>query len=152
LAFYKRQLAHVPAVMEQQIERPHGDVIIVGCAEVQRAEVGQAEWVECGHLPAEDEGPCGDSRTGASQRTEARGAVVSVLGVEPNNTAVLVQLDAPAVEFCFVQPVGAARRGGAQHWAGWLDKFEHEQSLPSPVKFTIGRSQGILQKAVVYQS
>ena len=54
--------------------------------------------VEGGHLTIDDAGPCRDSRERATQHTEALGAVVSVLGVEAHNAAVLVQLDAPAVE------------------------------------------------------
>src|SRR5215510_5733382 len=98
LALDARQLAHVPAVVEQQIEGPHGDVFIGSGAEVQRVEVEQAEWVECGHLPVDNAGPCRDSRNRASQCFEARGAVVSALRIEPHKAAVLVQLDAPAIE------------------------------------------------------
>src|SRR5262252_5434232 len=88
--------------MEKQIEGRHRDVIIVSSAEMRRVEVEQSEGVEGGHLPVDDAGPCRDSRNGVSQRTKARGAVVSALVVEPHKAAVLVQLDAPAV----VQPVG----------------------------------------------
>ena len=53
-------------------------------------------------------------------------------------TTTLVKLDAPAVELCFMQPVGTTGRGRARHGSRRFDKFEHEQRLPSPVNFTIG--------------
>jgi hypothetical protein len=60
-----------------------------------------------------------------AQSLEPPRAVLSVLGVEPHTAAVLVQLDAPAVEFCFVQPVGTGGRRGAQHGRGGIDEGEH---------------------------
>ena len=54
LALNERQLAHVPAVMEQEIEGPHGDVIISSGAEMQRVEVKQAEGVERGPSMMQD--------------------------------------------------------------------------------------------------
>ena len=88
----------------------YGDVFVVGSAEAQRVEVEQAERVEGGHLPVDDAGPRRDSRERATQFTEALGAVVSALGKETHKAAVLVQLDAPAAELCFVQPARAAGR------------------------------------------
>jgi hypothetical protein len=73
LALDKRQLSHVFTVVEQQIEGPHGDIIIGGSAEMQRVEVEQAEGVEGGHLPVDDAGPCRDSRERTSEATEKRG-------------------------------------------------------------------------------
>jgi len=88
----------------------YGDVFVVGSAEAQRVEVEQAEGVEGGHLPVDDAGACRDGRKRATQPPEVPRAVISVLGVEPDTAAVLVQLDAPAAELCFVQPARAAGR------------------------------------------
>jgi hypothetical protein len=43
--------------VEQQIEGPHGDVIVGGSAEMQRVEVEKAEGVEGGHLPVDEGRP-----------------------------------------------------------------------------------------------
>jgi hypothetical protein len=120
LALDKRQLANVPAIMEQQIEGPHGDVIISSGAEVQRMEVEEAKGVEGSNLPVDDAAPCRNSGKRATQPTEVPRAIISALAVEPHDAAVLVQLDAPTVELCFMQPLGAARRGGAQYRSGWF--------------------------------
>jgi hypothetical protein len=58
-----------------------------------------------------------------------------------------VQLDAPAVELCFVQPPGTARRVGAQH-GGWLVRQtrvcakgnETPHKAYHPADHTIGRA------------
>jgi len=52
LALDEWQLAHIPAVVEQQIEGPHSDVIISGRANVQSVEVEQALGVEAVTSPS----------------------------------------------------------------------------------------------------
>ena len=58
---------------------------------------------------------------------EAAGEVVAALGIEADVLAILVELQAVAVEFHLMHPRGSARRFFGERWEARVDKWVFTQ-------------------------
>jgi hypothetical protein len=114
LALGERQAAQIDAVLMQQIERHEHQLSFVWVASThlghQAVEMRRAPWINQHQLAIEDR----RSRGQLGERLAHAGRTIGVFGavarVEADARAVLDDLEAEAIPFGFVQPIGAFGR------------------------------------------
>ena len=94
----------------QEVKRPHAQLGVGDIAKVESAKIRQPALVAGRELAVDEDRTDRQGCDGSGDCRKDASIVVSGLGVDRNVTLALVQLDAPAVEFDFVQPLLARGR------------------------------------------